>query len=129
MTHPSVLSTDNSRKVSPLPKELDRLRMPGHIAVIMDGNGRWAKAKGKNRIFGHKNGVTAVRETVESAVENNIEFLTLYAFSTENWKRPKEEVNYLFSLLESLSSEIMNLPSTTKYGAFILFSINCQFKF
>ena len=67
----------------------------------MDGNGRWAKAKGKNRVFGHKNGVTAVRETVESAVENNIEFLTLYAFSTENWLRPKLEVNSLMNLLVS----------------------------
>ena len=67
----------------------------------MDGNGRWAKAQGKNRIFGHKNGVTAVRETVESAVENNIKFLTLYAFSTENWLRPKLEVNSLMNLLVS----------------------------
>ena len=81
--------------------ELDKKNLPKHIAITMDGNGRWAKAKGKNRIFGHKNGVTAVRETVESAVENNIEFLTLYAFSTENWLRPKLEVNSLMNLLVS----------------------------
>ena len=81
--------------------ELNKKNIPKHIAITMDGNGRWAKAKGKNRIFGHKNGVTAVRETVESAVENNIEFLTLYAFSTENWLRPKLEVNSLMNLLVS----------------------------
>ena len=69
--------------------EINKKNIPKHIAITMDGNGRWAKAKGKNRVFGHKNGVKAVRETVESAVENNIEFLTLYAFSTENWMRPK----------------------------------------
>lgn len=81
--------------------EIDKKNLPKHIAITMDGNGRWAKAKGKNRVFGHKNGVTAVRETVESAVENNIEFLTLYAFSTENWLRPKLEVNSLMNLLVS----------------------------
>ena len=67
------------------------------------------KSKGKNRVFGHKNGVTAVRETVESAVENNIEFLTLYAFSTENWLRPKLEVN---SLMNLLISSIINETKT-----------------
>ena len=81
--------------------ELDKKNLPKHIAITMDGNGRWAKAKGKNRVFGHKNGVKAVRETVESAVENNIEFLTLYAFSTENWLRPKLEVSSLMNLLVS----------------------------
>ena len=81
--------------------ELNKKNIPKHIAITMDGNGRWAKAKGKNRVFGHKNGVKAVRETVESAVENNIEFLTLYAFSTENWLRPKLEVNSLMNLLVS----------------------------
>ena len=81
--------------------EIDTKNLPKHIAITMDGNGRWAKAKGKNRVFGHKNGVTAVRETVESAVENNIEFLTLYAFSTENWSRPKLEVRSLMNLLVS----------------------------
>ena len=81
--------------------EIDTKNLPKHIAITMDGNGRWAKAKGKNRVFGHKNGVTAVRETVESAVENNIEFLTLYAFSTENWCRPKLEVRSLMNLLVS----------------------------
>ncbi len=75
--------------------------LPVHVAVIMDGNGRWAKKKGNQRIFGHKNGVTAVRETVEAAAEMGIRFLTLYAFSTENWNRPKMEVDALMSLLVS----------------------------
>ena len=73
--------------------------LPEHIAVIMDGNGRWAKKKGNSRIFGHKHGVTAVRQTVEAAAELGIRFLTLYAFSTENWNRPKMEVDALMSLL------------------------------
>jgi undecaprenyl diphosphate synthase len=73
--------------------------IPSHIAVIMDGNGRWAKQKGKMRIFGHSNGVTAVKETVEGAAEIGVKFLTLYAFSTENWNRPKIEVNALMELL------------------------------
>jgi len=90
--------------------EIDRKKIPKHIAITMDGNGRWAKAKGKNRAFGHKNGVQSVRETVESAVENNIEFLTLYAFSTENWLRPKLEVNSLMNLLvSSIISETKTL--------------------
>ena len=72
-----------------------------HIAIIMDGNGRWAKEKGKLRIFGHQNGVKAVRDTVESAAEIGIKHLTLYAFSTENWNRPKFEVNALMELLVS----------------------------
>ena len=73
--------------------------IPKHIAVIMDGNGRWAKGKGMNRIFGHKNALTAVRETIEAAAELGTKAITLYAFSTENWNRPKIEVNALMSLL------------------------------
>ncbi len=76
-------------------------KLPRHVAIIMDGNGRWAKKKGNQRIFGHKNGVKAVREVVEAAAESGIGFLTLYAFSTENWNRPKAEVNALMSLLVS----------------------------
>ena len=75
--------------------------MPEHVAVIMDGNGRWAKKRGNQRIFGHKNGVTAVREVVEAAAESGVKYLTLYAFSTENWRRPKIEVDALMSLLVS----------------------------
>ena len=80
--------------------------IPKHVAVIMDGNGRWAKGKGMNRIFGHKNALTAVRETIEAAAELGTEAVTLYAFSTENWNRPKIEVNALMSLLiSSLNKE------------------------
>lgn len=74
-------------------------RLPKHIAIIMDGNGRWAKKRGNPRIFGHKNGVAAVRDTVEACAEIGIKYLTLYAFSTENWNRPKNEVDALMSLL------------------------------
>ncbi len=85
-------------------------KMPLHVAVIMDGNGRWAKKKGNQRIFGHKNGVIAVRETVEAAAELGIKYLTLYAFSTENWSRPKYEVDALMSLLIStLDAELDTL--------------------
>jgi undecaprenyl diphosphate synthase len=76
-------------------------RIPKHVAIIMDGNGRWAKEKGMNRIFGHRNALTAVRESVESATEIGIKAITLYAFSTENWNRPKLEVDALMSLLIS----------------------------
>ncbi|WP_353134829.1 isoprenyl transferase [Pseudopedobacter sp.] len=80
---------------------IDTSRLPKHIAVIMDGNGRWAKEQGKLRVFGHKNGVIAVRDTVEGAAELGVEYLTLYAFSTENWNRPKLEVAALMELLVS----------------------------
>ncbi|HOT88011.1 MAG TPA: isoprenyl transferase [Bacteroidales bacterium] len=74
-------------------------KLPEHIAIIMDGNGRWAKQKGQNRIFGHQNAITAVRETTEAAAELGVKYLTLYAFSTENWSRPKFEVDALMRLL------------------------------
>ncbi len=82
-----------------LKEKIDKNKLPKHIAIIMDGNGRWAQKKGNSRIFGHKNGVKAVRETVEGAGELGVKYLTLYAFSTENWKRPKQEVDALMSLL------------------------------
>ncbi len=82
-------------------KNINKENLPQHIAIIMDGNGRWAKEKGKLRIFGHQNGVKAVRDAVESAAEIGIKHLTLYAFSTENWNRPKFEVNALMELLVS----------------------------
>ena len=85
-------------------------KLPRHIAIIMDGNGRWAKKHGKPRVFGHRNGVKAVRETAEAAAELGIEYLTLYAFSTENWKRPKMEVNALMTLLvETIQNEVDTL--------------------
>lgn len=80
---------------------LDKTNIPNHIAVIMDGNGRWAKKKGLARILGHHNAIKAVRETVEGCAELGVKFLTLYAFSTENWNRPQDEVNALMELLVS----------------------------
>ena len=80
-------------------EKVDIKRLPEHIAIIMDGNGRWATAQGKHRIFGHKNGVKAVREVTEGCAELGVKHLTLYAFSTENWNRPKTEVSALMQLL------------------------------
>jgi undecaprenyl diphosphate synthase len=82
-------------------QQIDVNNLPRHIAVIMDGNGRWAKNQGAARVFGHKNAVKAVRDTVESCAELGIGYLTLYAFSTENWSRPKDEINALMQLLVS----------------------------
>ena len=79
--------------------------LPSHIAIIMDGNGRWAKEKGKLRVFGHQNGVKAVRDTVEAAAELGIQHLTLYAFSTENCNRTKFEVSALMELLVATISK------------------------
>jgi len=82
-------------------------KVPQHVAIIMDGNGRWAKSKGMERIFGHRNALTAVRESVEAAAEIGVKAITLYAFSTENWNRPKMEVNALMKLLvSSLKNEL-----------------------
>ena len=82
-------------------EQIDYNRLPKHIAVIMDGNGRWAKGQGKVRVFGHEQGVLSVKDIVEGCVEVGIEYLTLYAFSTENWNRPKEEVDALMQILIS----------------------------
>jgi len=84
-----------------VPKQLDSSNIPKHIAIIMDGNGRWAKAKGQDRLYGHLSGVDSVRETLKAAVELGVKFLTLYAFSAENWGRPQQEVEGLMELLVS----------------------------
>ncbi len=89
--------------------QIDSHRIPKHVAVIMDGNGRWAKQKGMLRIFGHRKGVNAVRETVTAAAEIGVEVLTLYAFSTENWNRPKTEIKALMNILVSSLRNEMNL--------------------
>lgn len=82
-------------------------KIPKHIAIIMDGNGRWANEKGQDRLFGHVSGVESVRETVKTGIELGVSYLTLYAFSTENWKRPKEEVDGIMDLLiTSIANEI-----------------------
>ena len=80
-------------------EDIKKKNIPRHLAIIMDGNGRWAKQKGRLRVFGHEQGVNTVRNTVEHCAKLNIRFLTLYAFSTENWKRPKLEVDTLMKLL------------------------------
>jgi undecaprenyl diphosphate synthase len=93
-----------------LKESIDLSRLPSHVAVIMDGNGRWAKKNGKPRIFGHRNGVKSVREVTEAAAELGVSYLTLYAFSTDNWNRPRLEVNALMGLLvETLRQEIDTL--------------------
>jgi undecaprenyl diphosphate synthase len=93
-----------------LKERIDLERLPKHIAIIMDGNGRWAKKQGKMRIFGHEHGVIPVRETAEAAAELGVEYVTLYAFSKENWNRPKYEVDALMSLLvKTINKEIKTL--------------------
>jgi len=93
-----------------LKDQIDLNNLPKHIAIIMDGNGRWAKQQGKARVFGHKNGVQSVREVTEAGAELGIEYMTLYAFSTENWNRPKFEITALMTLLVStIRKEIATL--------------------
>ena len=82
-----------------LKDQITRDRLPRHVAMIMDGNGRWAQKKGGERLFGHRNGVESVRQVVEAAGELGVEYLTLYAFSTENWNRPRTEIDGLMTLL------------------------------
>jgi undecaprenyl diphosphate synthase len=90
--------------------QIDPNNLPNHIAIIMDGNGRWAELKGKPRVFGHKNGVSSVKEVIEGCREIGVNYLTLYAFSTENWNRPKLEVRTLMALLvSSLRKELKTL--------------------
>lgn len=89
---------------------LDLNRIPKHIAIIMDGNGRWAQEQGQDRLFGHYHGVISVRKIVEAAAELGVQYLTLYAFSTENWDRPQEEVNGLMTLfVETIAKEVPDL--------------------
>ena len=86
---------------------IDLQRVPKHVAIIMDGNGRWAKSKGMGRVFGHRNALTAVRQSIEAAAEIGTEAITLYAISTENWNRPQTEVKALMTLLiNSLNNEL-----------------------
>jgi undecaprenyl diphosphate synthase len=93
-----------------LKEQIDLTRLPKHIAIIMDGNGRWAKKMGKNRIFGHTNGVKAVRETAEACAELGVSYLTMYAFSAENWNRPQTEVSALMQLLlKTINGELSTL--------------------
>src|SRR6201985_3824947 len=93
-----------------LKEKIDLQRLPCHIAIIMDGNGRWAQEKGQDRLFGHYHGVESVRDIVEGCAELGIEYLTLYAFSTENWDRPQHEVVGLMELLvKTIRTEVETL--------------------
>jgi undecaprenyl diphosphate synthase len=89
-----------------LKKRINTINLPVHVAIIMDGNGRWARLRGKERVFGHQQGVNAVREVIECAAELGLRFLTLYAFSTENWDRPDDEISALMGIMvQSLNNE------------------------
>jgi undecaprenyl diphosphate synthase len=93
-----------------LKSKIDKDKLPKHIAIIMDGNGRWAKRRGMPRVFGHRSGVKSVREATEAAAEIGVKYLTLYAFSTENWGRPKTEVTALMELLvDTIKKEVKTL--------------------
>jgi undecaprenyl diphosphate synthase len=111
--------------------QIDKTNIPKHIAIIMDGNGRWAKQQGQDRLFGHASGVESVRATIKAAREFGVEFLTLYAFSTENWNRPKEEVDALMDLLvQSIANEVDELHENNirliTIGDESKLPVNCQ---
>ena len=106
-------------------RELDPQRLPQHIGIIMDGNGRWAKRKGRPRLYGHQAGAKSIREVVELGVELKLQYLTFYAFSTENWNRPPDEVQGLLKLLkERLIKEIPELNKQNIYVRFIGSDLN-----
>ncbi len=96
--------------MSDLLDKIDKEKVPRHVAIIMDGNGRWAKKHGKERIYGHQEGTQRVKDVVKAAINSGVEYVTLYTFSKENWRRPKEEVNFLMELLvESIRNELDEL--------------------
>ncbi|MBC7487855.1 MAG: isoprenyl transferase [Cytophagaceae bacterium] len=110
---------------------IDKNKIPSHIAIIMDGNGRWAKKRGSFRIFGHQNAITSVKDSTESCAELGVQYLTLYAFSTENWSRPKEEVTALMELLvATIQGEISALKKNNVrlevIGDFESLPVHCQ---
>ncbi len=110
MRSPSFISSGLTRNVSVLPTSLDPERLPSHVAIIMDGNGRWAKGRGLPRSIGHKQGVEALKKTLRLCSDWGINALTVYAFSTENWSRPGEEVSFLMTLFEHvLQKELKSL--------------------
>ena len=111
--------------------QIDVNRLPQHIAIIMDGNGRWAKNQGKFRVFGHESGVLSVKDIVEGCVEIGVKYLTVYAFSTENWNRPIEEVNALMELLISTinqEAETLNKNNIKKIKLEIIDKENSEHK-
>ena len=98
----------------PLRKQINTGKLPSHVAIIMDGNGRWAQQRRLDRIFGHQQGVNAVREVIETAAELGIKYLTLYAFSTENWERPGDEVSALMGIMVQSLYVALNILSTQR---------------
>ncbi len=108
MAKDSANQQKSADRAASLLREIDPSRVPRHVAIIMDGNGRWANGRGLPRIEGHRAGIEAVRRAVEAARDLNIEYLTLYAFSMENWKRPKTEIRALFQLLRRYLKEEQN---------------------
>ena len=102
------------------PMNIEKEMLPKHLAIIMDGNGRWAKQQGKQRIFGHEKGAKTVREIIQEVSQLGIPYLTLYAFSTENWKRPHREVDFLLNLFDSfLEKEITEMHEQNVRMSFI----------
>ena len=98
--------------MSSLLEQIDKSKVPVHVAIIMDGNGRWAKKHGKERIYGHQEGTQRVKDIVKAAINSGVKYVTLYTFSKENWRRPKEEVDFLMELLvESIKNELDELNS------------------
>ena len=97
-------------------EELDITRLPQHVAIIMDGNGRWAQRLGQERIYGHQHSITALRQAIETAKELNLKYLTIYAFSTENWNRRKEEVDGLMTLMAKAIKEQFHVMQENKIG-------------
>ena len=112
MSRPPATSTDTTDR-SVLPAELDPGRLPQHVALIMDGNGRWAKSRGLPRVMGHRAGVEALKSTLRLCSDWGIQALTAYAFSTENWSRPGEEVKFLMTLFERVLQNL--LENAIKY--------------
>lgn len=123
--------SEESPAALPMIDELIKEQLPQHVAIIMDGNGRWAKKKGNMRVFGHRNAIKAVRDVTEGAAELGISYLSLFAFSTENWQRPTQEVNALMQLLVStLQSEAKTLQKNNvrlkAIGALTALPADCQ---
>ena len=108
--------TSQQTELPVLPPDLKRELLPRHVAVICDGNGRWAKMRGLPRIMGHKRGVDALKEVLRTCNDWGIEALTAYAFSTENWKRPQEEVDFLMTLFERVLREMMKENVRIKFA-------------
>lgn len=127
----ATLQAEKFAPIKGMDHKLDSHNLPKHIAVIMDGNGRWAKKRGASRIFGHQNAIQAVRDVTEGCAELGVEYLTLYAFSTENWYRPKLEVEGLMALLVStikkeLKTLLKNNVRLTTIGNPESLPTNCQ---